>query len=36
MVVISGQEKTGFIIESPEFAQAQKTIFDLLWETVAM
>ena len=36
VVVISGQEKMGFIIQSPEFAQAQKTIFDLLWETVAM
>jgi sugar-specific transcriptional regulator TrmB len=36
VVVISGQEKMGFIIESKEFADAQKIIFDMLWDTVAI
>lgn len=36
VVVISEQEKMGFIIESTEFAEAQKTIFDMLWNTVAI
>lgn len=30
-VVISVKEKMGFIIESQEFANAQKTIFDTIW-----
>ncbi|MEI7891147.1 MAG: helix-turn-helix domain-containing protein [bacterium] len=30
-VVISAKEKMGFIIESQEFATAQKTIFDTIW-----
>jgi sugar-specific transcriptional regulator TrmB len=30
-VVISVKEKMGFIIESQEFATAQKTIFDTIW-----
>ena len=36
VVIISEKEKTGFIIESKEFADAQKTIFDMLWNTVAI
>jgi sugar-specific transcriptional regulator TrmB len=30
-VVISAKEKMGFIIESQEFATAQKAIFDMIW-----
>ena len=36
MVVISAGEKIGFIIESKEFAEAQKAIFDLIWNSVAI
>lgn len=37
VVVISAkEEKMGFIIESKEFAEAQKIIFDAIWEKIAM
>ena len=37
VVVISSKEsKFGFIIESKEFAEAQKTIFDMLWNSIAI
>ena len=36
VVVISREEKMGFIIESKEFAEAQKIIFDMLWNTIAI
>ena len=36
VVVLLREEKMGFIIESKEFADAQKIIFDMLWNTVAI
>ena len=37
VVIISAkEEKVGFIIESHEFAEAQKTIFDIIWNTMAI
>src|SRR4030042_3119167 len=36
IVISSKEEKFGFVIESREFAEAQKAIFDLLWNTVAI
>lgn len=36
VVISSKKEIVGFIIESQEFAEAQKTIFDLIWNTVAI
>jgi len=37
VVIISAkEERVGFIIESHEFAEAQKTIFDLIWNTAAI
>jgi HTH-type transcriptional regulator, sugar sensing transcriptional regulator len=36
VVVISAEEKIGFIIESKEFAKAQKAIFDMIWNSVAI
>jgi len=34
IVISSVKEKLGFIIESKDFAEAQKTIFDLLWNNL--
>lgn len=36
VVISTKEEKLGFIIESQEFAQAQKVIFDMLWDNVAI
>jgi sugar-specific transcriptional regulator TrmB len=36
VVVATKEERVGFIIESKEFADAQKAIFDLLWQKAAM
>jgi HTH-type transcriptional regulator, sugar sensing transcriptional regulator len=36
VVIASKEERVGFIIESREFAEAQKIIFDLLWNSVAI
>jgi len=36
VIISAKEEKVGFIIESHEFAEAQKTIFDLIWNTVAI
>lgn len=37
VVVISAKtEKLGFVIQSKEFAEAQKAIFDMLWNNVAI
>ncbi len=36
VVISTKEEKLGFIIESKEFANAQKAIFDIIWNTVAM
>lgn len=35
-MISTKEEKFGFIIQSHEFAEAQKEIFDLLWSTVAI
>jgi len=35
-VISTREEKIGFIIESKEFADAQKAIFDMIWNNVAM
>ena len=35
-VISSKEEKLGFIIHSKEFADAQKTIFDMLWNNLAI
>lgn len=34
--ISSKEEKLGFIIESKEFADAQKAIFDMIWNTIAI
>lgn len=36
VVIASQEEKVGFIIQSKEYANAQKTIFDMVWAKVAM
>jgi HTH-type transcriptional regulator, sugar sensing transcriptional regulator len=36
IVISSKEERFGFVIESREFAEAQKEIFELLWNTVAI
>lgn len=36
IIISSKKEMVGFIIESQEFAEAQKIIFDLIWNTVAI
>lgn len=36
IVVISAQEKMGFVIESKAFADAQKMIFDAIWNNLAI
>lgn len=36
VIISSKKEMVGFIIESQEFAEAQKAIFDLIWNTVAI
>ncbi len=35
-VISTKEEKLGFIIESKEFADAQKAIFDMIWNSVAI
>lgn len=35
-VVSTREEKLGFIIQSKEFADAQKEIFDMIWDSVAI
>jgi len=35
-VISSKEEKLGFIIEAKEFAEAQKNIFDTIWNTIAI
>ena len=35
-VISTRKEKLGFIIESKEYAEAQKAIFDMIWDGVAM
>lgn len=35
-VISTKEEKIGFIIESKEFAEAQKAIFDMIWNSVAI
>lgn len=35
-MISTKEEKLGFIIESKEFADAQKAIFDMAWNTVAI
>jgi len=35
-MISTRDEKVGFIIESKEFADAQKAIFDVIWNTVAI
>ncbi len=34
IVVISPKEKLGFVVQSQDFTDAQKTIFDLLWDSL--
>jgi len=34
--ISAGEQKVGFIIQSKEFAEAQKIIFDMLWNTIAI
>ncbi|MFA5872062.1 MAG: helix-turn-helix domain-containing protein [Parcubacteria group bacterium] len=36
VVIASRDERVGFIVESREFAEAQKNIFDLLWNSIAV
>jgi len=36
VVISTKEEKMGFIIESKEFADAQKAIFDMIWNNAAM
>jgi len=36
VVISTKEEKMGFIIESKEFTEAQKAIFDMIWDKAAM
>lgn len=36
VMISSKEEKFGFIIESKEFAEAQKQIFDMIWNNLAL